>query len=95
VREAAGAIFPLPPTKDSTPLPPLSALLEMKGDAERGKIAFHSTGTCAKCHQPNVDGKDVGPDLSAIGDKLARQAFFESILPTSKSCSPPRNWWTS
>jgi putative heme-binding domain-containing protein len=67
----------------------------MKGDAERGKIAFHSTGTCAKCHQPNVDGKDVGPDLSAIGDKLARQAFFESILPTSKSCSPPRNWWTS
>jgi putative heme-binding domain-containing protein len=87
VREAAAAIFPAPPTKDSTPLPPLSALMEMKGDSERGKIAFNTTATCAKCHQPNPDGKDVGPDLSQIGDKLARQAMFESILFPSAAIS--------
>jgi putative heme-binding domain-containing protein len=87
IREAAAAIFPLPPTKDSTPLPPLGALLEMKGDADRGKVAFNTTGTCAKCHQPNSDGKDVGPDLSAIGDKLAKQAMFESILYPSAAIS--------
>jgi putative membrane-bound dehydrogenase-like protein len=87
VRDAAATIFPAPPTKDSTPLPPLSALIEMKGDSERGKIAFHTTATCAKCHQPNADGKDVGPDLSQIGDKLARQAMFESILYPSAAIS--------
>jgi putative heme-binding domain-containing protein len=87
VRKAAAAIFPLPPTKDSTPLPPLSELIEMKGDSTRGKIAFNTTGTCAKCHQPNGDGKDVGPDLSAIGDKLARQAMFETILFPSAAIS--------
>jgi putative heme-binding domain-containing protein len=87
VRDAAAAIFPAPPTKDSTPLPPLSALIEMNGDSDRGKIAFHTTATCAKCHQPNGDGKDVGPDLSQIGDKLARQAMFESILYPSAAIS--------
>jgi putative heme-binding domain-containing protein len=87
VREAAAAVFPLPPTKDSTPLPPLSELLEMNGDAERGKVVFNTTGTCAKCHQPNHDGKEVGPDLSAIGGKLARQAMFETILYPSAAIS--------
>jgi putative membrane-bound dehydrogenase-like protein len=87
VRKAAAAIFPLPPTKDSTPLPPLSELFEMSGDSERGKVAFNTVGTCAKCHQPNGDGKDVGPDLSAIGDKLARQAMFETILYPSAAIS--------
>jgi putative heme-binding domain-containing protein len=87
VRESAAAIFPQPPTKDSTPLPPLGTLLDMKGDAERGKIVYNTTGTCAKCHQPNDAGKDVGPDLSTIGDKLARQAMFESILYPSAAIS--------
>jgi putative heme-binding domain-containing protein len=87
VRESAAAIFPPVTTKDSTPLPSLTALLEMKGDSERGKIAFNTTGTCAKCHQPNGDGKEVGPDLTAIGDKLARQALFESIMYPSAAIS--------
>jgi putative heme-binding domain-containing protein len=87
VRESAAAIFPPPPAKDSIPLPPLKALIEMKGDAERGKIAFNTIGTCTKCHQPNGDGKDIGPDLSAIGDKLASQAMFESILYPSAAIS--------
>jgi putative heme-binding domain-containing protein len=59
----------------------------MQGDAERGKAAFNTIGTCAKCHQPNGDGKDIGPDLSGIGDKLARQAMFESILYPSAAIS--------
>ena len=87
VRDVAATIFPPPPTKDSTPLPPLRALIEMKGDGERGKVAFNTIGTCAKCHQVDGVGKDIGPDLSVIGDKLARQAMFESILYPSAAIS--------
>ena len=87
VRDAAATLFPPPPTRDSTPLPPLRALIEMKGDGERGKVAFNAIGTCAKCHLVDGVGKDIGPDLSVIGDKLARQAMFESILYPSAAIS--------
>jgi putative heme-binding domain-containing protein len=87
VRDAAAAIFPPPPAKDSTPLPPLRALVEMEGDRERGKVAFNTTGTCAKCHQVDGVGKEIGPNLSVVGDKLARQAMFESILYPSAAIS--------
>jgi putative membrane-bound dehydrogenase-like protein len=87
VREAAASIFPPPPTKDKTPLPPLSSLIEMKGNSGRGKVAFNTIGTCTKCHQIDGVGKDIGPDLSTIGDKLARPAMFESILYPSAAIS--------
>lgn len=80
IRTEAQKLFPLPPTKDARPLPPISELVTRRGDAARGKIVFETTGTCAKCHIVDRKGKDVGPDLSAIGKKLSREAFFESIL---------------
>jgi putative heme-binding domain-containing protein len=87
VRQAAAEIFPPPPAKDSTPLPPLNVMLEMSGEAGRGKTVFESTGTCAKCHLVGGVGKEVGPDLSDIGNKLARDAMFESILYPSAAIS--------
>lgn len=80
IRNEAQKLFPLPPSKDAKPLPPISELIARKGDAARGKTIFETTGTCAKCHIVNKKGKDVGPDLSEIGSKLSRTAFFESIL---------------
>lgn len=80
IRNEAQKLFPLPPSKDAKPLPPISELIARKGDAGRGKAIFETTGTCAKCHIVNKKGKDVGPDLSEIGSKLSRTAFFESIL---------------
>jgi len=93
VRTAAAAIFPAPPTKDSTPLPSLAELVEAQGDAERGKVVFNTTGTCRNCHQVNGDGTEVGPDLSEIGAKLARQAMFESILYPSAAISHNFEHW--
>jgi putative heme-binding domain-containing protein len=87
VRESAASIFPPSPSKGSTPLPPLDELVEMRGDAERGQSAFNNAGTCAKCHLVDGVGKDIGPDLSAIGDKLPKQALFESILYPSAAIS--------
>lgn len=80
IRAEAQKLFPLPPSKDAKPLPPINELVARKGDAARGKMIFETTGTCSKCHIVNKKGKDVGPDLSEIGKKLSREAFFESIL---------------
>ena len=80
IRAEAQKLFPLPPGKDAKPLPPISDLVARSGDAARGAELFAKTGTCANCHIVNKQGKDVGPDLSEIGKKLSRTAFFESIL---------------
>ena len=87
VKEVANELFPLPPSKDSKPLPPLSELANRKGDVKAGRVVFHTTGTCAKCHQVNGQGKEIGPDLSEIGKKLSKQAMFESILYPSAGVS--------
>jgi putative heme-binding domain-containing protein len=80
IKEQAIKLFPLPPAKDSKPLPPVAQLLKRRGNVALGKIVFAKTGTCAKCHKVGGEGKDVGPNLTEIGDKLSRQAFFESVL---------------
>jgi putative membrane-bound dehydrogenase-like protein len=87
IRDQAAKLFPLPPVKGAKPLPPVLQLIARKGDVARGKIVFDTTGTCAKCHQVNGKGKDVGPDLSGIGLKLSRTAFYESILFPSAGIS--------
>jgi putative membrane-bound dehydrogenase-like protein len=80
-------LFPLPPSKNAKPLPPLATLLQTKGDMARGKVVFNTTGTCAKCHIVGGEGKEVGPNLSEIGGKLSREAMFESILYPSAGIS--------
>ena len=87
VRRKANEIFPQPPSKDNRPLPPLDALVKMRGNAANGKKIFATVGTCNKCHIVNQEGKNVGPDLSEIGSKLSREAMFESILYPSAGIS--------
>ncbi|MCA9084688.1 MAG: NPCBM/NEW2 domain-containing protein [Planctomycetaceae bacterium] len=86
-REIAERLFPSPPGKEGAPLPPLSQLVDMKGDVSNGRLVFNTTGTCHKCHIVNKIGREVGPDLSEIGSKLSRQALFESILYPSAGIS--------
>jgi putative membrane-bound dehydrogenase-like protein len=87
IKELAGELFPLPPARNSKPLPPISELLEREGDVAKGRLVFNTVGTCAKCHIVNGIGKEVGPDLSEIGKKLSREAFFSSILFPSSGIS--------
>jgi len=86
-KDVANKLYPLPPSKDAKPLPPLSELVKRKGDMKNGRLVFHTHGTCAKCHIVNGLGKDVGPDLSEIGKKLGKQALLESILYPSAGVS--------
>jgi putative heme-binding domain-containing protein len=87
VKEQAARLFPLPPAKNDKPLPPVSELVEERGDAVSGRVVFNTTGTCSKCHLVNGIGKDVGPNLSEIGNKLSREALFHTILFPSAGIS--------
>lgn len=86
-RELGDRLFPRPPGKEGKPLPPISRLIGMQGDAVNGRLIYNTTGTCHKCHIVNKVGRDVGPDLSEIGSKLSPQAMFESIIYPSAGIS--------
>jgi len=61
-------------------------ILSLPGDAARGKQVFHGTAgiSCKNCHRIGQDGKEVGPDLTAIAKKYPRAELLESILEPSK-----------
>jgi putative heme-binding domain-containing protein len=61
------------------------ALLQLAGDARQGEKLFASgAGQCTQCHRVGDVGKDVGPDLSKIGDKLkSKERILASILNPS------------
>jgi putative membrane-bound dehydrogenase-like protein len=93
IREQAAKLFPQPTTKDKKPLPAISDLVKIKGNVANGRSVFAKQGDCAKCHQVNGEGKNVGPDLSEIGKKLAREAVYESILYPSASIAHSYETW--
>jgi len=88
------ALFPAPPGKNDKPLPPLSELVKLKGNVGQGQKLFATVGKCNTCHVVNGEGKEVGPNLSEIGGKLARQAMFESIVFPSAGISHNYEAWT-
>ena len=93
IRDATAKHFPLPPSKDSKPMPAISELSKRTGNIKNGAVVFAGTGTCAKCHIVNGKGDDIGPDLSEIGSKLSREAMFESILfPSAGISHNYENW---
>jgi putative heme-binding domain-containing protein len=94
VRNVAAQMFPLPPGKDSKPLPSLGELAQLKGNVGNGQKLFATTGKCNTCHVVNGEGKEVGPNLSEIGAKLSKQALFESIIFPSAGISHNYESWT-
>ena len=66
------------------------SILQMVGDAQRGgKLFFEGTSVnCQNCHRVTGVGKEIGPDLSLIGDKLNASQTLESILEPSKMIDP-------
>ena len=93
-REAAQRLFPLPPSRDNVPTPPISELTKLKGDLANGRMVFFSTGTCHKCHVVDGMGREIGPNLTEIGSKLSREAMFESVLYPSAGISHNFEMWT-
>lgn len=67
-------------------LPPIRELMQLEGDAGRGKTVFQNA-VCATCHQINGEFVNFGPDLSKIGVKLGKDALFDSILTPDQTIS--------
>jgi putative heme-binding domain-containing protein len=88
IKNEAAKVLPLPAGQNAQPLPPISELVKLKGDAKKGaEIYRRDTVACIKCHQIRTEGTDVGPALTEIGTKLAREALYESILDPSAGIS--------
>lgn len=77
VRKAAPSFLDAAQGKEGD-LPPIARLVEMKGYASNGKAIF--SNYCATCHQVDSIGVEFGPNLSQIGDKLAKRALYSAIL---------------
>jgi putative heme-binding domain-containing protein len=80
--------LPRPKSKDGSALPPISELVERKGDPKAGAAVFRNNNggpNCIGCHQIGDEGRQVGPPLTTIGNKLSREQFFEAILTPSAS----------
>jgi len=65
---------------------PLEKLLAGKPDPTKGFAAFQKGG-CIKCHKIGIQGREFGPDLSAIGKKLTATQLFSAILKPSETIS--------
>ena len=86
VRTKGEELLPRPKSKDGKALPPITELLERKGDAKAGASVFRNNSggpNCIGCHQIGDEGRQVGPPLTTIANKLSREQFFESILTPS------------
>ena len=86
IRKKGEATLPLPKSKDGKALPPIAELVDKKGDAKAGAAVFRNNNggpNCIGCHQIGDEGRQVGPPLTTIGNKLSREQFFEAILTPS------------
>lgn len=86
VKAQAALVLPLPTFKDGKTIPPINELAALKGDAKNGaKIFRRAEGpNCISCHQIGEEGPSmVGPPLTVIGDKLGKEALYDSIISPS------------
>ena len=60
--------------------------LSNRGDAARGRAVFEDAkgAGCVRCHRVRGRGGAIGPDLSNIGGKYAREHLIESVLEPSR-----------
>lgn len=70
-------------------------ILALKGDPARGRRLFFLEGgaQCYQCHRVAGEGRDFGPDLSAVGRKYDRAQLLEHLLAPSKTIDPAFALW--
>jgi PQQ-dependent dehydrogenase (methanol/ethanol family) len=60
------------------------------GNPAVGKEVFWGKGGCARCHEVNARGKDIGPDLSDAGKNSADYLRGVILNPNAASGNPQR-----
>lgn len=82
----------LPPDQRRTTLGaefPFRAVLDLKGDSQRGQELFSGAAQCSNCHVRDGRGRPFGPDLTEIARKYpTRQQLLEHIVLPSAQMAP-------
>ena len=78
IRQEASKYLKIADPKSEKALAPVSELAKRTGVAANGKQI--SVQLCQTCHVVKGQGADFGPALSEIGDKLPKEALYESII---------------
>ncbi|MFH6602557.1 PVC-type heme-binding CxxCH protein [Maribacter algicola] len=61
----------------------ISSILALQGDKSKGETLFSSK--CITCHTNGIIGNDIGPALSAIGEKFDKTAMLDAIVRPNAS----------
>ncbi|HZF64274.1 MAG TPA: PVC-type heme-binding CxxCH protein [Chitinophagaceae bacterium] len=59
----------------------IAEIMKMNADPSKGQALFKRS--CAACHQVNAKGSTLGPDLTLIQKKLAKEALLDAIINPS------------
>ncbi len=85
VRELFAGYLPQTGEKKLGPGGKADSVLALAGNAESGeKLLRQANLQCLNCHKLGDEGKNIGPDLTAIGKTRPREHLIESILEPSK-----------
>lgn len=88
IKTEAAKVLPLPMARDAKPMPSMVELLKMNSNVADGEQVFYRQQPgCSTCHTIHGRGGQIGPDLSEIGTKLAKEAIVEAILEPSAGIS--------
>jgi putative membrane-bound dehydrogenase-like protein len=95
IRSRAQRLLPPVASKNKRPLPPIREILAREGNPERGRKVFNAVAgpKCKSCHSLEESRKSLGPNLSAIGDKLGKEALLDAILNPSAGIAPEYYVW--
>ena len=74
---------------------PSMRLVSLQGDRDRGRQIFFraESSQCFQCHRVDGEGRNVGPDLSRIGQKYGRRELYESIINPSAAIGHEYQPW--
>jgi putative membrane-bound dehydrogenase-like protein len=93
IRERAAKLLPPLTARGDRPIPTLRALeSEFRPNIAAGRKVFEGDGACSACHSLGGQ-KKLGPDLSAAGQKFAKQGLLEQIMNPSESIAPEYQTW--
>jgi putative heme-binding domain-containing protein len=79
VTDKPGPRSPAVPMKSAPP----AAASSLVGDVQAGRALFFDSGqakSCQSCHSFGGEGTSIGPDLSKLGSRSARELFLNVIL---------------
>ncbi len=78
IRNAAAQYLGTSGPERGSERPVIQDLVARTGDPAIGRTAFDRL--CRSCHVANGSGTDFGPELSAVGSKLPREALYLAVL---------------